>query len=669
MACAAVVTAHSSFCRPDLPMTDTPLHTLASAAGLLVDWIDATDTPRTVGADTLRSVLGALGLDARDATACRDSLRRLQATATAAPLLTADLGTPIDAGGAPGAAYRLEHEDGTRRDGRFDAQGRVAALDTHGYWTLQHGERATTLAVAPPRCYGVAEAVGAPAPRRWGLSLQVYSAQGRHDAGIGDADGVAAWADRIAAAGGDAIALSPVHAARPVGGHYSPYSPGDRRFLDPLQAAPARVLGADAAQHALQAAGLQQAFAEAHMRTLIDWPISAAAKWRWLQQLHADFAQADPALHADLAAFAHARGAALRDYAAFAARDFGDADPALHRFAQWLAARSWADVQRQARAAGMGIGLIADLAVGFDPNGAEAAAWPQAVLAGLELGAPPDAFNGDGQAWGIGGYSPTGLRASGYTPFIELLRAVMRDRGGVRIDHILGLLRLWTIPRGARSADGVYLRYPLHDLLRLLALESWRHRAIVVGEDLGVVPDGIRAELSQRGVMGIDVLLFTRDAKGAFLPPARWRADAIATTTTHDLPTLRGWRQGEDIDWRRRLQLSDAAQQRADHATRNADVAAMDAAVAAALTPPHDPELDALRFVAATPSPLALLPAEDALGLDQQPNLPGTVDGHPNWRRRLPAPDAAAADALLATRLDAFAHARRTASAAQGTTP
>ncbi|WP_386263118.1 4-alpha-glucanotransferase, partial [Xanthomonas translucens] len=301
------------------------------------------------------------------------------------------------------------------------------------------------------------------------------------------------------------------------------------------------------------------------------------------RQLHADFAQADSALHADFATFQLARGTALRDYAAFAARDFGDTDPALHSFAQWLAARSWAGVQQQARAAGMGIGLIADLAVGFDPGGAEAAAWPQAVLAGLELGAPPDAFNGDGQAWGIGGYSPNGLRASGFAPFIELLRAVMRDRGGVRIDHILGLLRLWTIPRGASSADGVYLRYPLHDLLRLLALESWRHRAIVIGEDLGVVPDGIRAELSQRGVMGIDVLLFTSDAKGAFLAPAHWRGDAIATTTTHDLPTLRGWRCGEDIDWRRRLQLSDAAQQRADHATRRADVARMDAAVAAAL--------------------------------------------------------------------------------------
>ncbi|MCW0391440.1 4-alpha-glucanotransferase [Xanthomonas sacchari] len=650
-------------------MTDTSLHTLADAAGLLVDWIDAGDTPRTVADDTLRHVLGALDLDARDAAACRDSLRRLQADAALPPLLTADVDAPVEIGAAPGTAYRLDSEDGRALHGHCDAQGRLVAPDTAGYWTLQHGDRRTTLAVAPPRCYGVADAVGAAQPRRWGLSLQVYSAPGGYDAGIGDADGTAAWAARIAAAGGDAIALSPVHAARPIGAHYSPYSPSDRRFLDPLQAAPARVLGAAAAQRALEAAGLVQAFAEAQARPLIDWPASAALKWQWLRQLHSDFGQADAALHADLVAFERDGGSALHAHAAFAAHDFGDADPGLHRFAQWLAARSWADVQRQARADGMGIGLIADLAVGFDAHGAEAAAWPQAVLQGLELGAPPDAFNGDGQAWGICGYAPTALRATGFAPFIELLRAVMRDRGGVRIDHILGLLRLWVIPRGAPSSTGVYLRYPLHDLLRLLALESWRHRAIVIGEDLGVVPDGIRAELSRRGVMGIDVLLFTRDRAGAFLPPAQWRPDALATTTTHDLPTLRGWRRGEDIDWRRRLQLSDAAQQHADHEARTDDVARMDQAVAAALPPAEaaDPELGALRFVAATPSPLALLPAEDALGLDQQPNLPGTVDGHPNWRRRLPAPDAAATAATLATRLDAFAQTRQsTATAAQG---
>jgi len=202
-------------------------------------------------------------------------------------------------------------------------------------------------------------------------------------------------------------------------------------------------------------------------------------------------------------------GDALAAYAAFAARDAGDDDVAFQLFAQWLAARSWSNVQQCARDGGMRIGLISDLAVGFDPHGAEAAAWPDAVLPGLVLGAPPDAFNADGQAWGISSYSPTALKATGFAPFIGLLRAVMHGRGGVRIDHILGLLRLWVLPAGGSAGDGVYLRYPFDDLLRLLALESWRNRCIVIGEDLGVVPDGLRERLAARGVLGIDVLMFT----------------------------------------------------------------------------------------------------------------------------------------------------------------
>lgn len=260
------------------------------------------------------------------------------------------------------------------------------------------------------------------------------------------------------------------------------------------------------------------------------------------------------------------------------------------------------------------------------------------MLRGLVLGAPPDAFNADGQHWGIGAYSPTALRRSGFAPYIALLRAVLRDRGGIRIDHILGLLRLWVVPDGASSGDGAYLAYPLQDLLNLLALESWRHRAIVIGEDLGVVPPGIREELSRRGVMGIDVLMFTRDQEGAFVPPALWRADAVATTTTHDLPTLTGWRAGRDIDWRRTLELIQPAQAQADHQTRIRDASRLDAAVADAGLGSDAPLLDALRFTASSVSPLALLPVEDALALDEQPNLPGTVEVHPNWRRRLPDP-------------------------------
>jgi len=303
----------------------------------------------------------------------------------------------------------------------------------------------------------------------------------------------------------------------------------------------------------------------------------------------------------------------------------------------------------------MRLGLIADLAVGFDPGGSEAWRHRPWLLPGLTLGAPPDAFNAHGQAWGVAGYAPAALRQSGYRPFIDLLRANLAVGGGLRIDHILGLRRLWVMPQGATADRGGYLRYPLEDLLRLVALEAWRHRAIVIGEDLGTVPPELRATLAARGVLGIDVLLFARDAKGAFLPPSAWRAEAIATTGTHDLPPLAGWRCGRDLAWRARIDGQDHDAASAAQAARAHDVAALDARLAMlplptapSTTPVGSAELAAIGLTARSPSPLMLLPMEDALGMQEAVNLPGTVDEHPNWRRRLPSIDGDGAfDALL----------------------
>jgi 4-alpha-glucanotransferase len=636
-------------------MSGAALHALAQAAGVLVDWEDAASQPQRVGPDTLRAVLSALQLPADSEAQCRQSLRDLQQVQAEPKLLTAVPGARVEVAGGPGERYRLIHEDGQTHEGVFDAQGALQAPDTTGYWTLEDDHGTRTVAVAPPRCFGIADLTGEPTPRSWGVALQVYSARGADDAGIGDAQGALEWAQRIAACGGDALALSPVHAARPLHGPYSPYSPSDRRFFDPLHAAPALLLGRAQARHGLQLAGLGELAQALGDATLVDWRASSSLRWQWLQTLYARRDTLGAALHEDLQQFARDGDGALQAYCAFAANDFGDGNPDLHLFAQWLATRSWQLVQARSREAGLRIGLIADLAVGFDPLGAEAAAWPQAVLHGLELGAPPDAFNADGQVWGITGYSPTGLVQTGFAPFIELLRAVMRDRGGVRIDHILGLLRLWTVPRGAQQGEGAYLRYPLQDLLRLLAIESWRHRAIVIGEDLGVVPPGIREELSRQGVMGMDVLMFTRDRDGRFLPPSQWRADAVAMTTTHDLPTLLGWRGSVDIAWRQRMGLLKPGQHDADVAARDADVAALVEAVDAVGLDLPDTPAAWRTFTAASPAPLALLPAEDAMQLEEQPNLPGTVEGHPNWRRRLP--DIAGDDGLDA-RLATFHRAR-----------
>lgn len=632
------------------------LRTLAAAAGVMVEWVDASGQSRQVSEQSVHAVLAALELPAATAAQRADSLRRCQAQAAApAPLLTVQVGELLPLRVQADSSGRWIHDSGASEDARADAQGHVRAPRHFGYWRLQIGAISQQVAVAPLRCFGVADACGEPSPRTWGMALQVYSARSLDDAGIGDAAGTVEWLRHAALAGADALALSPVHASRPVTGSYSPYSPSDRRFLDPLHAAPVRILGELALDVIDEVPGLRERFDTLHNGALIDWQASAHAKWELLRQL---YKRVSPD-HADLVAFGNAGGAALEGFARFAAQDFGDNDPQLHVFTQWLAARSWSDAQREAHERGMKIGLIADLAVGFDPNGAEAAAATDTVLRGLVLGAPPDAFNADGQQWGIGAYSPTALRRSGYAPYIALLRAVLRDRGGIRIDHILGLMRLWVVPDGASSSDGTYLAYPLHDLLNLLALESWRHRAIVIGEDLGVVPPGIREELSRRGAMGIDVLMFTRDDAGAFVAPALWRPDAIATTTTHDLPTLSGWREGRDIHWRRKLELIQPAQASDDVAARTKDVARLDAAVAhAGLGNAHDPLLGALRFTATSVSPLALLPVEDALALDEQPNLPGTVDVHPNWRRRLPDP---LPHARLRSAMQGFAEARRVA--------
>lgn len=646
-------------------MNGQALRARAEAAGLCVDWVDAAGRPRTVEPQVLRAVLDALGGAGPDPPGGRDRLR------PARPLRVVDAQETIAIGGMAGSAYRLEHESGETEQGRLDAQGQVPAVRRWGYYALSYRDasgagREARLAVAPPRCYGMADACAEAFPRRWGIAAQVYSVRGAWDAGIGDAGGMAAWADRIAAAGGDALGLSPLHASQAHGKQFSPYSPGDRRFLDPVYAAPVEVLGEDFALAALDDAGLRRAFLELGQAPLVDWPDGARAKWAWLGALHERFEAAPEHLRRDCARFIAEAGKALErhaGHAADAARDValaeeraadGRASAALQCFAQWLVARSWSSLQAQCRAAGMAVGLVADLAVGFDPRGSEAAAWPGATLRGLALGAPPDAFNADGQVWGVGGWSPAGLHQTGYAPFIELLRATMRGRGGVRIDHILGLLRLWVVPEGGRPGDGVYLRYPFDDLLRLLALESWRQRAVVIGEDLGVVPEGFRDALARRGVLGLDVLLFTRDGDGAFLAPERWRTEAVATTTTHDLPTLAGWRAGRDLQWRARLRGEDFASIAPGEAGRAAEVSRLRARVAASVGSGVD-AADWLRFVSRSPSSLALLPLEDALGLEEQPNLPGTVEGHPNWRRRLPDP---LPEQTLATRLQAFAQDR-----------
>jgi 4-alpha-glucanotransferase len=311
----------------------------------------------------------------------------------------------------------------------------------------------------------------------------------------------------------------------------------------------------------------------------------------------------------------------------------------FHSFLQWLADRSFAAAHQEIRNAGMRIGLIADLAIGMNSSGSAAWSEQKDVLVGLQIGAPPDLYNNRGQNWGLTTFSPRALRSSGFAPFIATLRACMRHAGGVRIDHAMGLMRLWVVPPGAEAKEGAYLAYPLDDLLRLTALESHQNQAVVIGEDLGTVPTGFRERLVSVGIYGMNVLWFERKQAG-FAGPQNWPTEVAAMTSTHDLPTVAGWWRGRDIEVRG--QLGSVANER-EQAGRDEDRRALwrafrEAKVASGKPPPPDQgaRVDdaAVQFIACTPSRLALLPLEDALGLEDQPNMPGTIEQQPNWRRR-----------------------------------
>jgi 4-alpha-glucanotransferase len=663
-------------------MSDAALLDLARAAGLAPRWRDTFGAYHDVAPDTLRRVLAALDLPADTEAAIADSRARLagQAGGELPPLVTADAGEHLHLPCKPGR-FEVVMEDGHRFDGEaWESENGCTThgIDQPGYHRLSIGGRQTTIAVAPRDCFGIHEA--APGRRAWGLSVQLYALRRAGDAGLGDFLALRGFVAAAARHGAAAVAISPVHAQFSADlDRFSPYSPSSRLALN--------VLHADT-----DGAGLHEPdAARLEVSELIDWP--AASRLR-LERLRRSYRAAMRNEHerAALAAF-RAANPGLEDHARFEAlhAHFFGTDAAMwnwrswpaglqqphgpevaqfarehadevgfHAFLQLAADRSLAAAQQAARDAGMPIGLIADLAVGADGGGSQAWSRQSEMLPDMSVGAPPDLLSRDGQDWGISAFSPTGLRKHGYGAFLEMLRAALRHAGGVRIDHAMGLARLWLVPSGALSRDGVYLHFPHADLLRLIALESRRHRALVLGEDLGTLPEGFQEMLRDRGILGMRVLWFEQDEQGRYTPPASWSPGAAAMTSTHDLATVAGWWSGRDLDWRSRLHL--LRDETADRAAREHErpelwQAMRDSGAADGDAPPPDaPETvvdAAIRHVGGSACQLALFPVEDILGLTEQPNLPGTMDTHPNWRRRLPE----ASDRLL----EAPAAARRLA--------
>ncbi|MEO8536172.1 MAG: 4-alpha-glucanotransferase [Betaproteobacteria bacterium] len=547
-----------------------------------------------------------------------------------------------------------------------------------------------TLAVAPPRCYRPAAI--REGGRAWGVVVQLYGVRSNRNWGIGDFTDLAALAGQCGAEGADIVGVNPLHALFPHNpSHASPYSPSSRLFLNPMyvdvEAIP-EFAACERARDHVASPGFQATLDALRAAPLVDYPGVARAKLHVMSMLHVHARRTnDDAARARASHFAEfkvSRGDALQRQALFEALqahcfeanpgawgwpawppEYCDPDgPAVRAFAathaeqidfyawvHWQAESQRAGVAARASASGMAVGLYADLAVSVDRGGADA--WNrQALYAhGASVGAPPDPFNQEGQDWGLPPMIPRRLVDAAYAPFIDMLRANMRDAGALRIDHVMGLLRLYWVPFGASAKDGAYVRYPLDALAGLLALESHRHRCAVIGEDLGTVPDEVRRALSDNDVLSYRVLLFEREAADAFKPPSRYPEAAMAVASTHDLPTLRGWWEGHDIALRARCgQLGAHADLDAHMALRVADrgrlLGALDRAhllpgdvsVAPQDVPTLTPALATAVhvYLARTPSALVVVQPEDALGVRDQANLPGTVDSQPNWRRKLP---------------------------------
>lgn len=550
--------------------------------------------------------------------------------------------------------------------------------------------------VAPERCLTPNEMLG-DGGRTWGLTAQLYSLRSDADWGIGDFTSLGRLAETAAQLGADMLGLNPLHALFPADpGHCSPYSPSNRVFLNPFYidaTAVPEYADCVAAQQLVAQPAFLERLAAARDGDQVDYAAVAGLKLPVLAALHAHFAELadyrgapNPRAQA-YRAFCAQWGEDLRRHALFDAlhehffdggrgpwgwrdwpeafRDAGsDAVAAFAKahagrvdFFQWLqfeADRQLAAAAARAKAAGMRIGFYRDLAVGADSGGSAAWSDPEALAVGAAVGAPPDLLNLVGQNWGLTPLSPLGLKERAYAPFIAALRANMRCAGALRIDHVMGLMHMFWLPDRDENGDGApgaYVAYPFDDLLRIVALESHRNGCLVIGEDLGTVPEDFRPRMANAGVLSYRVLYFERDrATGDFLPPQAYPAEALATVTTHDLAPLRGFWTGRDLEWRRLLSLYPSDDMmRADEWERGVDRwrllrALEDAGLRPAGYPDNEgghawtPDLTAAvhSFLARSPAALLTAALEDALEETEQPNLPGTVDQHPNWRRRLP---------------------------------
>lgn len=515
---------------------------------------------------------------------------------------------------------------------------------------------------------------GSPRSRALGVVANLYSLRREHDWGVGDFGTLTQLVEWAGARGTDFVGVNPMHALFNRGWDVSPYSPVSRLFRNPIyidvDAVPelphsqeARaLLNAPAARHALRVA---------RESTLVDYDRVIALKLRILTELHQAFRRGrNTARTRDYEAFIRAREPELTRFAIWMviAEDSGipdwrqwpeplrDPDGSavtafveshadrvdFHRWVQFEAHRQLHDVAARARALGLRVGVYQDLAIGSSPGGSDTWAFPDLFLTGATVGAPPDPLATEGQNWGLPPINPRALREQGYRYWIQLLRRAFEHAGALRIDHVMGLFRLFLIPDGASGREGAYVRFPSEDLLGILALESTRHDAIVVGEDLGTVPPEVPRALRRWGILSSKVLYFERTARG-FRPPSAYPVLSLATANTHDMPTLAGFWSGRDIALRERVGvLRTAAEVRRARREREAEKGALLKRLGVE-TPRHFQENAFARrltgavheFLCSTPAQLVGMSLDDLIGETDPVNLPGVApDRYPSWRRR-----------------------------------
>jgi 4-alpha-glucanotransferase len=616
----------------------------------------------------------------------------LQVVAAETPVL------PIQAPDGTEIRWRCDFESGGRAEGRGSVDNGELHLPGPlplGYHQLELNaaglDAVVGLAATPPACY-LPPALHE-GSHGWGLTTQLYSVNSARDWGMGDFTDLAELCRAAGAAGAATVGINPLHAlfaSEPR--HTSPYSPSSRTMLDYLYIDPAAAPGF-AADETIRALAPEPSRATVRGAGLIDHAAVAALKRPVLEALYERFCEHDLRVGGEsdagkafrrfqqasgrpLAAFAtfealheelnragggfswHDWPPRLRDPNSGAVARFGKAHKQrveFFEFLQWQADTQLGAAAEAGRAAGLSLGLYRDLAVGVNPHGAEAWADQGLVVPGMGIGAPPDPLSRIGQDWGLAPVNPLALRRAGFRPFIAALRANMRHAGVLRIDHVMSLQRVYWVPRDQSAVHGAYVTYPFAQLLRLVALESHRQGCAVVGEDLGTVPAGFRETMQAANVLSYRVVAFERQWGGGFIPPSEYPSLAAASAATHDLPTLKGFWLGRDIAWRQKLGLyPDAAAEVAEINDRKRDRWQLLEALAAEGLITHDrfgeflPNPDRpfynaalgetiLAFLARSRARLMLVQLEDVAGEEEQANLPGTDEAHPNWRRRLSA--------------------------------